>query len=108
VPVILDQRTITNGNSDYLSAYDLYHKSTARVADGTYVRLKSVRLGYALPTTLIKRIGASNAQVSVEGQNLALLYSDKKLNGQDPEFFQSGGVALPQPRLITTSLTIGF
>jgi hypothetical protein len=37
-----------------------------------------------------------------------LLYSDKKLNGQDPEFFSSGGVALPQPKMITVALTMGF
>ncbi|MBT1705689.1 SusC/RagA family TonB-linked outer membrane protein [Chryseosolibacter indicus] len=108
VPVILDKNVVEGGNSDYRSAYDLYNKSTARVADGTYVRLKSVRLGYTLPKRWISRIGANNAQLSIDAQNLALLYSDKKLNGQDPEFFQAGGVALPQPRLITTSITIGF
>jgi hypothetical protein len=39
---------------------------------------------------------------------MALLYSDRKLNGQDPEFFASGGVALPQPRQFTLSLNVGF
>lgn len=108
IPVILDRETVQGGFTDYLNAYDLYNKSTVRVADGTYVRLKSVRLGYRLPGSLARRIGASNAQLSVEAQNMALLYSDKKLNGQDPEFFSAGGVALPQPRLITTAITIGF
>jgi hypothetical protein len=108
IPVILDQRVIETQNPDYQSAYDLYNKSTARVADGTYVRLKNVRLGYMLPVSWAKKIGAQTAQLSVEGQNLKLLYSDKKLNGQDPEFFSAGGVALPQPRLITTSISIGF
>ena len=55
-----------------------------------------------------QKIGATNAQLSVEAQNLMLLYSDDKLNGQDPEFFSAGGVALPQPRLITTSIILGF
>lgn len=108
VPAILDLRVISTQNPDFQSAYDLYNKSTARVADGGYVRLKTVRLGYILPGSWAKKIGASTAQVSVEGQNLWLLYSDKKLNGQDPEFFSAGGVALPQPRLITTSISIGF
>jgi hypothetical protein len=108
VPVILDKETVEGGFTDYLSAYDLYNKSTVRVADGGYVRLKSVRLGYTLPGSFAKRIGASTASVSVEAQNMLLLYSDSKLNGQDPEFFSSGGVALPQPRLITTSINIGF
>lgn len=108
VPVILDNSILVANNPQWASAYDLYNKSTARVADGTYVRLKSIRLNYSLPGKLVKKIGASTAQLSIEGQNLRLLYSDKKLNGQDPEFFSSGGVALPQPRLITTAITIGF
>lgn len=108
VPVILDKQTVEGGFTDYLSAYDLYNKSTVRVADGSYVRLKSVRLGYTFPGNFARRIGASTAQLSVEAQNMALLYSDEKLNGQDPEFFSAGGVALPQPRLITTAITIGF
>jgi TonB-linked SusC/RagA family outer membrane protein len=108
VPVILDKGVIESENSDYLSAYDLYNKSTARIANGDYVRLKSVRLNYSLPARFYKKIGATNAQLSVDAQNLKLLFSDKRLNGQDPEFFSSGGVALPQPRLITTSIILGF
>jgi hypothetical protein len=109
IPVILDKNTVEDGSkSDLLSAYDLYNKSTVRVADGTYVRLKTIRLSYVIGNNVLKKIGASTAQFSVECQNLALLYSDKKLNGQDPEFFSAGGVALPQPRLITTAITIGF
>ncbi len=108
VPVILDKQIVEGGNADLLSAYDLYNKSTVRVADGDYIRLKSVRLSYNIPGKWYQKIGATNAQLSVEGQNLWLLYSDDKLNGQDPEFFSAGGVALPQPRLITTSIILGF
>jgi TonB-linked SusC/RagA family outer membrane protein len=108
IPVILDKNVIERESADYQSAYDLYNKSTARVADGTYARLKSVRISYAIPGNIVKRIGASGASLSFEGQNLMLLYSDKKLNGQDPEFFSAGGVALPQPRLFTTSITLNF
>lgn len=108
IPVILDRSIVEGNDPDLLAAYDLYNKSTVRVADGTYVRLKTVRLSYNFPSTWVRRIGASSAQFFVEGQNLWLLYSDKKLNGQDPEFFSAGGVALPQPRLITTAITIGF
>ena len=108
IPVILDRSIVEGNDPDLLAAYDLYNKSTVRVADGTYVRLKTVRLSYNFPSAWVRRIGASSAQFFVEGQNLLLLYSDKKLNGQDPEFFSAGGVALPQPRLITTAITIGF
>jgi TonB-linked SusC/RagA family outer membrane protein len=109
VPVILDKNTVEDGSkSDISAAYDLYNKSTVRIADGTYIRLKTIRLSYTIASNVLRKIGATNAQLSVECQNLALLYSDEKLNGQDPEFFSAGGVALPQPRLITTAITIGF
>jgi hypothetical protein len=37
-----------------------------------------------------------------------LIYSDKKLNGQDPEFIRSGGVAMPMPKQFTMTLRAGF
>ncbi|MEP2667402.1 MAG: SusC/RagA family TonB-linked outer membrane protein [Cyclobacteriaceae bacterium] len=107
IPVILDQGIAQTG-SEIESAYDLYNKSSARVANGDYIRLKTARLSYQLPGNLTNRLGLTNANVSLEGQNIALLYADKALNGQDPEFFSTGGVALPQPRIITFSLNIGL
>jgi len=109
IPVILDQRIVQGDNTAPLrNAYDLYNKSTVRVADGGYARLKTVRLTYNLPNKLTSRIGASTATLGVEGQNLLLLYSDEALNGQDPEFFSAGGVAFPQPRQVTFTLNVGF
>ncbi len=107
IPVILD-RTVAQSNSDLIQAYDLYNKSGLRIANGDYIRLKVVRLSYSVPPSFIKKIGLSSATLSLEGQNLALLYSDDALNGQDPEFFRSGGVSLPQPRQITFTLNIGL
>ena len=107
VPVILD-RGVSQTNGDIVQAYDLYNKSNVRVAKGDYIRLKAVRLSYLIPPGFTQKIGLNNASLSLEGQNLALLYSDSALKGQDPEFFRSGGVSLPQPRQITVSLNIGL
>lgn len=107
VPVILD-RGVAQSNGNVVLAYQLYNKSTARVADGDYIRLRTVRLGYAIPPALIGKMGLTSASLSVEAQNIALLYSDDKLNGQDPEFFSSGGVSLPQPKTLTFTLNVGF
>jgi TonB-linked SusC/RagA family outer membrane protein len=107
VPVILD-RGVAQSDSDIVQAYNLYNKSGLRVARGDYVRLKQVRLSYLVPNSFTDRIGLNNATVALEGQNLALLYADDALNGQDPEFFRSGGVSLPQPRQITLTLSIGL
>ena len=112
VPVILDVRFVGNnpGTDLFVGAnpYDLYNRSTVRIADGDHVRLKNVQFTYNLPSRWVDRIGANNARISVAGQNLLLLYADDRLNGQDPEFFSSGGVALPQPRQLTVSVSLGF
>jgi len=107
IPVILDAG-VAQINGDIVNAYNLYNKSTERVANGDYVRLRTVQLSYRFPTDWISRIGFRSAFITLEGNNLALLYSDKKLNGQDPEFFSTGGVALPPPKTITVAVNIGL
>ncbi len=107
IPVILD-RGVAQSNGNVIQAYNLFNKSDVRVADGDYIRLKAVRLRYQLPNDFMDRLGLSSASISLEGQNLALLYSDDELNGQDPEFFRSGGVSLPQPRMVTFTLNVGL
>jgi len=107
IPVILDAG-IAQVNGDVVNAYNLYNKSTVRIANGDYIRLRTVQLSYQFPMEWISRLRLRNAFIMLEGNNLALLYSDKALNGQDPEFFSTGGVALPPPKTITISLNIGF
>lgn len=107
IPVILDAG-VAQVSGDIVNAYNLYNKSTARVANGDYVRLRTVQLSYQLPAAWLSKLKLRNAFVVLEGNNLALLYSDSALNGQDPEFFATGGVALPPPKTITLSVNIGF
>ena len=66
--------------------------STARIASGAFVRLKEVSLSYDFPKEWLKSTPISSVGLKIQGTNLALLYADSKLNGQDPEFFRSGGV----------------
>lgn len=95
--------------SNLARGYAAYNYSTARVADGSFVRLKEISLTYTLPTSLVKRLGfLKTASLKLQATNLALLYADKKLYGQDPEFFRSGGVAAPLARQITATVHIGF
>ena len=107
IPVILNAG-VAQVSGDIVNAYNLYNKSTVRVADGDYIRLRTVQLSYQIPGEWISKLRLRNAFIMLEGNNLALLYSDKKLNGQDPEFFSSGGVALPPPKTVTLSVNIGF
>lgn len=108
VPGILSRRFDSDLDAQSLNLYELYNKSDVRVADGGFVRLKTISLGYNLPKTFTNKLGVQRAKISLQAQNLLLLYSDKKLNGLDPEFYRSGGVALPIPRTFTFSLNVGF
>jgi TonB-linked SusC/RagA family outer membrane protein len=115
IPALLDpfdsNQTIKDANGGTVSArypYNLYNFSTERVAKGDFIRLKQISLGYNLPKSITSKLHMSNASLSLIGNNIALLYSDKRLNGQDPEFFGTGGVALPIPKQYTLSLKVGF
>ncbi|WP_229217151.1 SusC/RagA family TonB-linked outer membrane protein [Dyadobacter luteus] len=86
--------------------YNIYNYSPERVAKGDFVRLKSVSLAYRVPLTTVQKIGLSAASLQFSTSNLALLYSDKKLKGQDPEFFNAGGVAQPLQKQFTLALKL--
>ncbi|WP_229254164.1 SusC/RagA family TonB-linked outer membrane protein [Dyadobacter sp. NIV53] len=84
--------------------YTAYNYSSERVASGDFVRLKSVSLAYKIPVVAAKRLGMTNASIQVSAINVWLIYADKKLKGQDPEFFNTGGVAQPIQKQFTASL----
>lgn len=95
-------------NSKLSQAYNAYSLSDARVCDGSFVRLKDITLSYDLPQRWVSGFGIESIQLRAIASNLMLLYSDKKLQGQDPEFVNTGGVAMPVPKQVTFSLRVGF
>jgi TonB-linked SusC/RagA family outer membrane protein len=97
-----------NLNSKMAIAYNAYCYSTERVAKGDFIRLRDVTVSYDVPKRWISKFGVGNVQLRAIGSNLFLLYSDKRLHGQDPEFFKSGGVAMPVPKQFTFSIRIGL
>jgi TonB-linked SusC/RagA family outer membrane protein len=86
--------------------YNIYNYSTERVAKGDFVRLKSVSLAYKVPLAVISKYGFKAASIQVSSINPWLIYADKKLKGQDPEFFNSGGVAQPIQKQFTVALKL--
>lgn len=109
VPTIPSQSVLQSyGPNNLRRAYNAYNYSTERVADGGFVRMKNITLGYTLDKAIVDRLGISNVRASLQTTNPFLIYSDSKLGGQDPEFFRSGGVAYPISRLFTFSLNVGF
>ncbi|MBH8559618.1 SusC/RagA family TonB-linked outer membrane protein [Hymenobacter negativus] len=75
--------------------------------DGSYLRLKTLTLGYNLPKSLTQRVAAQSLRVYVTGQNLVTL---TKYTGFDPELGGRGidfGV-YPQSRVYLAGVNIGF
>ena len=89
--------------------------SSRFVEDGTFLRLKTVTLGYTVPGSLAARARARSLRVYVSAQNV-LTVTD--YTGLDPESNMNGSgsnVALgtefytfPQPRTISVGLTLGL
>ena len=109
VPVIATARQVNNyGSNELAIAYNAYNYSDARIAKGDFVRLKQVSLGYSFDKALVEKLKLNTLSIRLQATNLLLLYSDKKLNGQDPEFFNSGGVASPLAKQVTFTLKLGL
>lgn len=107
IPAIVSTRQVQN-DSQVGYAYNAYNYSTARIAKGDFIRMKEISLTYDFPKKWTEKMNMSNLSLKLQATNLFLIYADKKLNGQDPEFFNTGGVAIPVPRQFTLMLKIGF
>lgn len=107
VPVILSQREYQS-NSALRYGYNAYNYSTVRTAKGDFIRMKEISLAYDIPQQWVKHLALTSASVKLQATNLFLIYSDKKLNGQDPEFYNAGGVASPMPKQFTLTVKLGL
>lgn len=89
--------------------------SSRYVVDGSYVRLKNLTLGYALPANLLNGTGLTKMRLYVTGVNL-LTFTDYPV--WDPEMnadYSAGNIGLgnefytaPQAKTITFGVDIGF
>ncbi len=81
--------------------------------DGSFLKIKSINLGYTLKADKLKQIGVQNLRVYVVGQNL---FTFTKYTGFDPEVNSYGNDAqfgfdmnaYPQIKSYTLGLNIGF
>jgi hypothetical protein len=81
--------------------------STFWIYSSNYLRLKTVELGYTLPSTWMKRIGIDNARIFVNGINL-LTWSKLKDFNFDPEIGNNGTGTYPQQKVINAGLRFTF
>jgi TonB-linked SusC/RagA family outer membrane protein len=79
-------------------------QSTWFMQDATFLRLKSVELGYTIPRDLIKKFKVQNLRVYLSGTNL---YAWSKFKLWDPEM-AGNGLGYPVQRVINVGLNLGF
>lgn len=107
IPVIPSVRqNFLNPNLEI--AYNAYNYSTERIAKGDFIRMKEISLDYTLPKSWLRPLKLENVNLKLQATNLFLIYADKKLNGMDPEFFNSGGIASPMPKQYTFTVRLSF
>lgn len=88
-----------NKNSNQASSRFLY--------DGDHIRLKNLRVGYAVPARYLENIGLTSANVYFVGTNLWTYAFDEDLK-YDPEARADGFTSLQAPPMKSVSFGISF
>ena len=115
----LDRWTPQNTDTDVPRAVaedpnDNKRPSTRFIEDGSFVRLRSVQVGYALPASLTGRLSAERVRFYVSGQNL---FTVSDYPGYTPDIGSAGARALtsgvdigvyPIPTTFTLGLQADF
>lgn len=78
-------------------------KGTAAIQNASYLRIKSIELGYSLPKSIVRKIGLVSARVYINGYNLATFTGLKYLDPEHPGD-SSFGYLYP----LTRSYNMGF
>jgi TonB-linked SusC/RagA family outer membrane protein len=89
--------------------------SSYYVQDGSFVKIKTLSLGYTFPSSVLRSLNLSNLRLNISAQNLFVF---TKYNGNDPEIGQSStGNSLdvgidrgfnPQPKIVFLGIQAKF
>ncbi|MDO3643005.1 TonB-dependent receptor [Mucilaginibacter sp. L3T2-6] len=89
--------------------------SSRYLSSGSYVRLKTVTLGYTFPSAMLKKIKVERLRIFMNAYNLFII---TKYTGWDPEVntdwlasninIGNDFYAAPQPRTVTVGVNVGF
>ncbi|HEX8350914.1 MAG TPA: SusC/RagA family TonB-linked outer membrane protein, partial [Hymenobacter sp.] len=116
---VRDRWTPTNTDTDMPRAANGDPNNNGRVSDrfledGSYLRLKTITLGYNLPTNIVKVARLQSARIYVSGQNVLTF---TKYQGLDPEVSTFSGtntspgtdfLTFPQARTLQVGVNIGL
>ena len=88
--------------------------SSRYIESGSYLRLKSITLGYTLPRPLVSKLGMNSVRISLNATNL---FTITGYDGYDPEIGASTASAnvfnldngrYPSPTTVTFNLNLSF
>lgn len=103
-PAALSGASWPDGSSA-AGAVDQVFLSTRWQEDASYIRLKQIRLAYALPSEWIAPSGLRSASLFVQGENLVTWTN---YTGIDPEIVGTGIGVYPQARVFTAGFRVGL
>ncbi len=121
--MLYESWTPENSGSALLPKLDISDTETKMVAsdyyveDATFIRMKTLQLGYTFPSQTIRNIGIDALRIYVQAQNLfTILGGDKPFTGLDPDAALGGlDIAMgvmstqnPTPKQIVIGLNLEF
>jgi len=95
---------------NYWRAY--YNNDAIATFDASYLKLREVKLSYALPSSLLQKVAVKTGSISFVGRNL-LLWSDvpnidPEVSAYDGQFQGVEAMSLPSTRSFGFSLNLNF
>ncbi len=109
--------TWTSGYWPALRSYNTYNNytldaagTTRQIIPATYVRLKSLEVGYTVDMGILKKIGLSSCRVFLTGYNLFTV-TNRLLKGADPEKIEgdwNAGLTYPLMRTYNLGVNLKF
>ena len=113
-PDLMDPATVwTRGKYSPLRSSDSGTQDSATTdrwrPDGTYLRLKSIELGYNIPRNIVNKIGLNGVRFYVNGFNVLTFAGSKLVRDYDPEKHEgSWNVGLSNPSMKSWNLGVNL
>ncbi|WP_222845700.1 SusC/RagA family TonB-linked outer membrane protein [Flavilitoribacter nigricans] len=94
-------------NSAYHSNYRFGQASTFWMHNVTYLRARTIELGYSLPENLLRKLGLQKARFYINGYNLFSIDNLAKF-GIDPEVNDTNGLQYPQNKFVNVGINLSI
>ncbi len=105
----------TNKYPRTIYSYHAYNNkaSTYYLTDGSFIKLKSVMLSYALPQKWTDAMRIKAARIFLQGENLALMskfpgWDPEVCNSTDPSLYGNVAYAVPTPSIYKIGINLTF